>query len=77
MVLGLIVYQRTEDSFKFLPLSDSRWTEPKVHDIVELPASGLLVSTDVTITAPESLSTSISPFANASSDWNVRVERVK
>ncbi len=69
------LYQRTEHSFKFLPLNDTRWTEPRVHYIIELPESGLLVWTDDTVNPAQAESTPLAGFATADSHWKVRAER--
>ena len=62
----------TPDGISFLPLNDSRWTQPGGGYIIAVPSSGVLNYTDSTVAvgAPEI----IGPFQADESVWTIQVE---
>lgn len=58
----------------FLPLNDSRWTQPGGGYIIALPSSGVLEYFDYEV--PEGDGVTRGPFQVAKSMWLIRVERL-
>jgi hypothetical protein len=58
----------------FLPLNDSRWTQPGGGYIIALPSSGVLEYFDYEV--PEGENAKLGPFQVVKSMWKIRVERL-
>jgi hypothetical protein len=58
----------------FLPLNDSRWTQPGGGYIIALPSSGVLEYFDYEV--PEGDGVTRGPFQAKKSMWKIRVERL-
>jgi hypothetical protein len=61
-------------SVVFLPLNDSRWTQPGGGYIVAVPSSGVLEYVDYQV--PEGDTATLGPFQVKKSMWLIRVERL-
>jgi hypothetical protein len=62
----------TPDGISFLPLNDSRWTQPGGGYIIATPSSGVLDYTDTTVAV--GAAQEIGPFVADESVWTIKVE---